>query len=66
MPKYGPLWAAAEDLEIPLGLHIATNRPGGGQEFGAREQVDRVRSTFLANADHWLLLGPASPRLTGR
>src|SRR5262245_22069300 len=53
-------------MEIPLGLHITTNRPGGGQEFSAGEQVDRMSSAFLAKADHWLFLGPASPRLTGR
>jgi len=54
LPAYEPLWAAAEDLEMPLGLHIATNRPGIGQEFGAGEQADRVSSAFLANADHWI------------
>jgi predicted TIM-barrel fold metal-dependent hydrolase len=54
LPAYEPLWAAAEDLEIPLGLHIATNRPGIGQEFGVGEQADRVSSAFLANADHWI------------
>src|SRR3989442_1250642 len=54
LPAYEPLWAAAEDLEIPLGLHIATNRPGVGQEFGVGEQADRVSSAFLANADHWI------------
>ena len=65
MPEDGPLWATAEDLEIPLGFHIATNRPGGGQEFSAGEQVDRVSSAFLANADHWLLLDPPRPDLPG-
>ena len=54
LPDYEPLWAASEDLEMPLGLHIATNRPGPGQEFGSGEQADRVRSSFLANADHWI------------
>ncbi|MCB0997180.1 MAG: amidohydrolase [Acidimicrobiales bacterium] len=26
-PAYDPLWAAAADLDMPLSLHIATNRP---------------------------------------
>ena len=28
-PDYEPLWAAAEELGMPLSLHIATNRPPG-------------------------------------
>ena len=31
-PEYDPVWAAAQDLRMPLGLHIATNR-GQQQEF---------------------------------
>src|SRR5262249_15613845 len=52
-PIYEPLWAAAQDLDIPLGMHIATNRPGPGQDF-ALEDRNRVRNSFLANADHWV------------
>jgi len=52
-PEYERLWATAQDLEMPLGLHIATNRPGPGQDF-AGEERNRVRSSFLANADHWV------------
>src|SRR5260370_10491567 len=51
-PMYDPLWAAAQDLDIPIGMHIATNRPGPGQDF-ALEDRNRVRTSFLANADHW-------------
>jgi hypothetical protein len=32
-------------------MHIATNRPGPGQDF-ALEDRNRVRNSFLANADH--------------
>jgi len=52
-PMYEPLWAAAQDLDIPIGMHIATNRPGPGQDF-ALEDRNRVRNSFLANADHWV------------
>ena len=26
LPEYEPLWAAAQDLEMPLSLHVSTNR----------------------------------------
>jgi predicted TIM-barrel fold metal-dependent hydrolase len=52
-PLYEPLWAAVQALDIPLGMHIATNRPGPGQDF-ALEDRNRVRNSFLANADHWV------------
>jgi predicted TIM-barrel fold metal-dependent hydrolase len=54
LPEYEPLWSVAEDLGIPLGLHIATNRPSPGQEFGVGEERVRTRPSFLANADHWV------------
>ncbi len=65
LPEYEPLWAASEDLEMPLGLHIATNRPGPGQEFGSGEQRDRVSSSFLANADHWIRMSLADMVFSG-
>ncbi len=34
-------------------MHIATNRPGPGQDF-ALEDRNCVRNSFLANADHWV------------
>ena len=51
MPEYEPLWAAAQDLQMPLSLHIGTNRPGSGQEFMSLEEVT---SSFMANVDHWV------------
>ena len=33
-PEYEPLWATAQDLGIPLHLHILTNRLRVGDEFG--------------------------------
>ena len=41
--EYEPLWAAAQDLEMPLGLHIVTNRIGPG-----------TKPSFMINADHWV------------
>ena len=50
-PEYEPLWAAAQDLEMPLGLHAGTNRPGPGQEFAT---IESVSAGFFANIDHWV------------
>lgn len=63
-PMYEPLWAAAQDLGIPLGMHIATNRPGPGQDF-ALEDRNRVRNSFLANADHWVRMSLADMIFSG-
>ena len=51
LPEYEPLWAAAQDLEMPLSLHLGTNRPGPGQEF---EDLDTLRPSFGVNTDHWV------------
>ena len=34
--EYEPFWAAAQDLNMPLSLHILTNRGGTGPTFGQR------------------------------
>ena len=49
--EYEPLWAAAQDLEMPLSLHFATNRPGPGQEIS---DIDDVSPDFVCNVDHWV------------
>lgn len=33
-PDYEPFWAAAQDLDLPLSLHILTSRKGTGTEGG--------------------------------
>ena len=50
LPDYGRLWAAAEDLDMPLSLHLATNRPGPSQTFWGPSAQPHA---FLCNADHW-------------
>ncbi len=47
-PVYENFWAAAQDARMPIGLHIATNRPGPGQEMNVGITV-----SFVFNADHW-------------
>jgi len=49
--EYESLWAAAQDLEMPLNLHVATYRPGAGLEF---LQIDMASSSFITNQDHWV------------
>ena len=51
LPEYEPLWAAAEDLRIPLSLHAGTNRPGPGAEF---VHLEDVRPSVVSNVDHWV------------
>ena len=56
-PEYEPLWAAAQDLGMPLSLHIQTNRPGPGQEF---DDVETMSPTFMTNVDHWVRMSLGS------
>ena len=55
-PEYEPLWAAAQDLGIPLSLHVSTNRPGPGQETQA---ADNSTTAFMTNLDHWVRMSLA-------
>ena len=50
-PVYEAFWAAAQDLEMPLSLHTATNRPGPGQELAT---ISRIGPAFFVNLDHWV------------
>ena len=61
-PEYEPLWAAAQDLGIPLSLHIGTNRPGVGQEF---EHFDTTSKAFFSNVDHWVRMSLARMIFSG-
>ena len=47
-PEYEPLWAVAQDLEMPLSLHVATNRVGSGETFQFNETV---RASHVCNMD---------------
>ena len=46
--EYEPLWAAAQDLEVPLSLHAATNRYGSGEAFQFQETQ---RLSLVCNMD---------------
>ena len=51
-PRYEPLWAAAQDLEMPLSLHITTERLRPGDEFVNLNPTSAP--SFLTNIDHWV------------
>ena len=51
LPIYELLWATAQDLDIPLSLHIGTNRPGPGQEH---QDLLTLKPSFFSNVDHWV------------
>ena len=53
LAEYDSLWAAAQDLEIPLSLHIGTIRPSKGQDFAALLSL-QDRPTIISNVDHWV------------
>ena len=48
-PVYENFWAAAQDSRMPIGLHIATNRPGPG----SGDETWESPSPSVFNADHW-------------
>ena len=49
-PEYEPMWAAAQDLGMPLSLHIATNRTG----LGSSSNLIAVSPLSFSNVDHWV------------
>ena len=61
-PEYEPFWATAQDLQIPLSLHIGTNRLGQGQELAA---VTEASTAFIANIDHWVRMSLAHMIFSG-
>ena len=61
-PMYDPFWAAAQDLDMPLSLHITTNRPGPGQQY---THLGSTRQSFLCNTDHWVRMSLADMIYSG-
>ena len=51
LPEYEPLWSAAEDLEMPLSLHIGTNRPADG---GIKLMGDMPGPEHITQSDYWV------------
>ena len=53
-PEYEPLWAAAQDLQMPLSFHIGTNRPGPGESSPVAGRL-----SDFTNIDHWVRMSLA-------
>ena len=53
LPQYEPFWAAAQDLGMPLSLHLGTNRSGSVAEF---VDVETLTPEYFCNYDYWVRL----------
>ncbi len=51
LPEYDPFWAAAQDLSIPISMHLGTNRTGLGENS---QRFDSLKPTYVASVDHWV------------
>ena len=60
--EYEPFWAAAQDLEMPLGLHAATNRVGSGEDFQFEAEM---RPAHMANMDYGVKMSLADMIYSG-
>jgi len=61
-PEYEPFWAAAQDLEMPLSLHIATFRPSSGVAY---EDNRSARPALIAMWDRYMKVSLAHMILAG-
>ncbi len=57
LPEYNPLWSTAEELEIPLSLHLFTNR------FGSTG--DTLEQHEFTVTDHWVRVSLAKMIYSG-
>ena len=62
-PEYEPLWAAAQDLDMPLGLHLDTNRLGSGDADGTQEGYAILQRGV--NCDHYVRMSLAEMITSG-
>ena len=51
LAAYDPFWAAAQNLDMSLSLHVATNRPGS-LSIAISGRVS-MRASDATNTDHW-------------
>ena len=62
LPEYEPVWATAQDLQMPLSMHSSSNRPGGGQQY---EVLQSLTPAFFSNIDHWVRMSLAQMIFSG-
>ena len=63
-PEYEPLWAAAQDLDMPLGLHLDTNALGSGDADGTTQDGPAPIQRAI-NCDHYVRMSLAEMILSG-
>ena len=54
-PDYDPIWASAQDLGMPLSLHLSTNRAGAFNEQFA-DLSNSLGVDMVVNMDYWVRL----------
>ena len=67
LPDYEPLWAAAQDMDMPLGLHITTVRMDA-QQYEYQHMTGNSLSLskrLLINCDHWIKMSLSDIMLAG-
>ena len=57
-PEYDILWAAAQDLQMPLALHFTTNRPRPNEL--APTTASMAKPAVITNTDHWVRMSLAN------
>jgi predicted TIM-barrel fold metal-dependent hydrolase len=62
-PMYEPFWAAAQDLDMPLSLHVATNRPMAGGL--TTDTLTSQTAAARANTDYWVRMSLANMLFAG-
>ena len=60
LPEYDQLWAAAQDLDLPISLHAVTNRPSAG-EFMKKDDS----ASYFCNVEHWVRMSLGDMILSG-
>ena len=63
-PEYEPLWAAAQDLDMPLSMHVSSDRTGSVQQADARATT-RMRLSLTANLDYHVRVAIADMIFSG-
>ena len=60
-----PLWATAQDLGMPLGLHISTARVQAGRGWDRELDAFNFSTLMLDNADFWVRVSLTEMILSG-
>ena len=61
-PEYDALWGAAQDLQMPLHMHLGGNRPGAGNEL---QTLKILTPAFRTNFDYWVRMSLADMTYAG-